>query len=240
MNLKQLFTKLANGHLRELAITGEGSGVVPISSQGKLAYAANEALAALYARFPLAERTAIIQTYAGLYEYRLEPEYALSSGSAQPIKYIVDTIGPTFDGHVLMITDIFDANHVWIPMNDRNNIVSWHTKGNMALVMDYPVADVRYFVNYRKAHPELPIDTDEIETQTLEEIEIDIPAQLEAAFMHHIASGIYGGMSMESSIMKTTRHLDRYEAECIFHENNNTFNGSVAETNRKPYLRGWP
>jgi hypothetical protein len=105
--------------------------------------------------------------------------------------------------------------------------------------MDYPVAGQRYFVNYRKAHPELPTDPDELEQLGLENIEIVLPRELEAALMHFIASDIYGGMSMESSMAKSNKHLERYEAACVFHELNNTFNGSVAETNMKPDLGGW-
>lgn len=239
MNLPQLFKKLSVGVLRELSIAGEGTGIVPIGNQPKLLAAANEGLSAIYARFPLAERTLVLETYAGIYEYKLHPDFALSSASAEPIKYIVDNMGQVFDGNVLMITDVYDSAHHWLPLNDRNNIKSWHTKGNTGLVMDYPVTGERYFVGYRKAHPELPTDADELEQLTLEDIEIVLPRELEPALMHFIASDIYGGMSMESSMAKSNKHLERYEAVCTFHELNNTFNGSVAETNMKPDLGGW-
>lgn len=240
MNLSTLLTKLSVGPLRDLSIGNSGAGHISAANQPKVTFAANEALRALYARFPLDERTAIIETSNGIYHYKLDPAFAESNvASLQPVKYIKDGMGPTFDGHVLMITDVFDSGHCPLALNDRNNPKSWHTKGNTGLVMDYPVEGVRYFIGYRKAHPELPVLLDEIETLTIDQIEIIVPTQLEAALAHHVASGIYAGMNMESSQAKTAYHLQRYEAECVFHENNNTFNGSVAESNMKFENGGW-
>lgn len=253
MNLTELLQKLSYGPLSELAIAGEGMGEVPIENIPKLIIPINDALTKLYARFTLAKETVILETVDGIYAYRLAARFAQLSGSDEPNKYLKDTVGHPFLDDVLQITDVLgnqaalptdpnyitqprldENDYVALPLNDRNDRLSWHTTRYDTLSMDYPKTGDRYFIQYRAKHvpiPVVPADTDAIE--------ILIPSTLEAALLAYVAKAIYGNMSMESALGKSRMHLAIYEEECAALEAKDAFSQFAESSNLKPQLRGW-
>ncbi|WP_199097199.1 hypothetical protein [Dyella sp. ASV21] len=253
MNLSELLQKLSYGQLSELPIAGEGTGVVPEANIPKLVVRINDALAKLYARFDLQKRTVILETVDGVYAYQLAPQFAQTSGSSEPNKYLKDTVANPFLDDVLQVTAILanqaalptDPNYITtprldendyipMPLNDVEDRLSWHTLSFDTLAMDYPKTGDRYFIQYRAKHAPIPLKPDD-----LDKVQIRIPSQLETALLSHIAGNVYAGMSMEMSLAKSQQLLALYEAECKFHEERDTFTQFNESGNVKPLLGGW-
>ena len=253
MNLADLLAKLSYGPLSELAMAGEGSGVVPAASIPKLIIAINDALVKLYTRFSLERKTLVLETVDGIYAYRLTQEYAQTSSSNQPNKYIKDSVVYPFTGDVLQVVGVMGnaaklptdpeyitqprlpvSDYIDLPLNDRNDRLSWHTTAFDTLSMDYPKTGDRYFVLYRAKHAPIPLVP-----ANAAAVDIRLPDVLESALLAYVAYRIYGGMSMEMAVSKSRIHLQVYESECAELENQNLFNQSEASTNMKPVLHGW-
>lgn len=253
MKLSELLQKLSYGQLSELAIAGEGTGKVPDENVPKLIVRINDALTALYTRFDLQKRSVILETADGVYAYQLAPQFAQLSGSSEIYKYIKDTVANPFLDDLLQITDVLgnqgalptDPNYItvprledndWIslPLNDRNDRLSWHTLSYDTLAMDYPKTGDRYFIQYRAKHVPIPLQPTE-----LNKIEIRVPAALETALLSHVAGNVFAGMSMESALGKSQMLLKTYEAECSLHELRDTFAQFNEGSNAKPAMGGW-
>lgn len=253
MNLTELLQKLSWGPLAELSIAGEGSGFVPPENVPRLVIPINDVLRKLYARFALQKRTVILETVDGVYAYQLAPQFAQLSGSTEPNKYLKDTTANPFLNDVLQVTDILgneaalptdpkyvnqprldENNYVSLPLNDREDRLSWHALSYDTLSMDYPKTGDRYFVQYRAKHASIPLQPAEPG-----EIQIRIPEQLETALLSGVAACIYGGMSMEAALGKAKMHAGIYEEECLRLELADMFNQFVEATNTKPAKGGW-
>jgi hypothetical protein len=253
MNLTELLQKLSYGPLAELAVAGEGSGVVPPANIPRLVIPLNNALTKLYARFKLQTRTMILETVDGVYAYRLAPQFAQLSGSTELNKYIKDTVDNPFLDDVIQVTSIMgnqaslptdphyitqprsDTNdYVDLPMNNVNDRLSWHTLSYDTLGMDYPKTGDRYFIQYRAKHAPIPLQPADASL-----VEIHIPDQLELALLSSIAGAIYAGISSDTAVGKANMHAKAYEAECQRCELQDMFNQFSESTNLKPVLGGW-
>ena len=234
MNLAEWLQTLSVGPLEEQPIGGSGSGVVPVENIPKIVLRLNNALTALYTRFPLQIRQIVIATVDGRYNYPLEQRFAQTSASTEPVKFIQDTVAEPYLGDFLKLQAVYDALHAELPINDKNDPLSWHQTAYDTLTMDYPLTGTSFFVEYRAQHariPLVPVDPTEIT--------IRIPPALESALLHHVAGHLYGNMSMEGAMAKSQAHLLAYESECAFHEASNTFVSSTDSANRKPTVGGW-
>lgn len=234
MTLAELLQMLSYGPLSELAIGGNGSGTVPAGNIPKLVLRINAALTQLYTRFPLQLRTIAVATVDGLYHYPLRQEFAQTSASSEINKFIQDTVAEPFLGDVLAIASVADSANVELPLNDRNDALSWHVTSYDTLSMGYPLTGTTFFVQYQAAHAPIPLVPNDPAL-----VQIRLPRQLENALLACVAAKIYGGMSMEGALGKAQMHEAEYEKECSYHELNNTFGQSAESGNVKPALFGW-
>ena len=236
MNVENLLQKLSFGPLSELAIAGDGSGVVPTPNIPKIILRVNNALSALYTRFPLEKKAIVIETRNGLWAYPLRREFAITSDSTEPNKFIIDSPAQPFLGDVLMVDGIANAENCALPFNVANDEESWHKVSYDTISSNHINDQERLFVHYRARHFEFDLNKPELET------EIRIPSSLEAALLAHIAGNIYANMSMEGALAKAQAHLSNYENECSFHEERNTFaqwEGSGREDRQMFRRNGW-
>lgn len=238
MNFGQLLKKLSHSSLSELAVGGHGSGVVPLEEVPKIAIKTMDALRGLYTRFPLDCRTLTLETVSGIYTYPLRREYAQTSDSDEPNKFIKDTPDNPFTGDIVMVTGVNDDRFLELPFNDNMRKCEWRLVAYDTLAYSDPVTAERFFVEYRANHPEIPFDALDQEGQ-YEQIEIRIPTVLERALVVHIASSIYSTMSIEGAMAKADRLMMVYENECLFHEERNTFNQWSAQSERDIRKNGW-
>lgn len=234
MLFEKVLQTLSLDYCRDLALLGDGSGTVPDENIPLVAMRANMALMALYTRFPLEKQTLVLETVDGVHTYYLRPEYAQTSGSPHIHKYLKDTADKPFTGNVLMVTEVYDSEHRPLPLNDRHSNSGWHTAGYDALRYDQPRTGVRFYVDYRAKHAEIPVEAEAAKTSTLA-----LPDSLMAAFLAHIAGNLYAGMGGADALNKSQALLLRYETECQFLEEKNVLHQSTEHSNIKPYLGGW-
>lgn len=234
MLLSDLFQQLSVGPLQDLAIAGAGTGTVPVENYPKIMVPVNQALIALYTRFPLHKKSLILEAVDGISTYWLQTDFAQTSASAEPNKYIQDTVEDPFLGDVLQVTGIFDSEHCPLPLNDKNDCKSWFTPTYDALLMDYAVTGDRYYVEFHARHARLdlaPVDPGLVTVR--------VPPVLETAFMYCIAGYVYGVMNMEGAVSRSQEFHSRYDALCQFVEERNTLNNFTDSSNMKPELGGW-
>ncbi len=236
MNFNQLLQKLSYGPLAELAIGGTGSGSVPSENIPKLVHHTNNALIALHTRFPLRLKILDLETVDGVFEYFLRQRFALTSGSTEIHKYIKDSVLDPFTGDLLKINSISDLNGCEVPLNKKGNELSWFTTGYDSLRMYYPVTGTSYKIEYRARHAALSVNPDEDERELFQ---LAIPAELEPALVAHIASNVYGSMSMEGALAKSQNFMATYENEVAIQENVNTWDQHHTAENTAFERGGW-
>lgn len=234
--LADIARDLSLGHLADLPSFGEGDGLIEPTQLSKFLLRANDALRAVYARFPLQMQTIIVEAVDGVHLYPLRKEYALTSGSVQPNKFIKDSVANPFKEDVLGIEHVFDGEHCELSLNDRNDPTSLHTPSFDVLQIDKPKTGDRYHVQYRAMHEPVPMTVTETE---MVNVPLRIPAALLSAFKFHIASGLHEGGGSEGTTAKSIMYASAYETECIQLEKTNALNHSMVDTNIKPELRGW-
>lgn len=232
--LADIARDLSLGYLSDLPAFGIGDGVFEPTQVPRLLVRANDALRAMYTRFPLQMKTLIIEAVDGRHQYPLRSEYALTSASTEPVKFIKDSVLEPFLGDVLGIEHVYDADHCELPLNDRQDPLSLHTPSYDVLQIDKPVTGVRYHVEYRAAHLPIPMGTVDLST-----IPLRIPAAALTAFKLHIAGGLHEGAGSDGTITKAMAYSQAYEQECTRLEQANTLNQSMADTNLKPEIGGW-
>lgn len=237
MQLSDAFEKLSFGPLSDLSVGGNGSGTIPEGKQPQVINRINGALSALYTRFPLQMRTIILETNSLLLLYPLRREFAQTSDSTEPVKFIKDTVSQPFLGDVAKVISVSNGDNEILGLNNSNDPESWHLVSYDTLAYDFPKDTKQFFVNYRARHA--LIDLKETSPET---VEIRIPPELESAFLHHIAGNIFSGMGMEGALAKSQGHLSAYENECSFLDDQNIFdqwatpNGMTRDTFR---AKGW-
>ena len=108
MQLGDLFANLSYGSLSNLAIGGEGSGVIPAQHEPRLVSLTNQALKLLSGKFLMCEKEVIIRAIEGRAIYPLEYEFAESNTAATGDKFIVDTVEQPFMEDVVTVLEIYD------------------------------------------------------------------------------------------------------------------------------------
>lgn len=235
MLLTEAHQKLAFGPLSELSIGGNGTGVIPPDKLPQVNFRINNALIALYTRFPLRLKTVELETVTGIHTYFLRREFAQTSPSTELNKYLKDHPSDPFLGDVSKIHGVIDAaTGMPLPLNDQHNELSWFLPSFDSLRMGYPRTGDRYWIEFRARHEEIPLQPQDPGT-----VELVLPPELHPAFLAHVAGHVYGNMSMEGALAKSQNHLATYEAECQFHEERNTFDQWATDSNIKMQLGGW-
>lgn len=232
--LADLARDLSLGHVSDLPAYGIGDGVFEPSQVPKLLLRVNDTLRLLYTRFPLQRRTLVVEAIDGVHLYPLRVEYALTSGSLEPNKFIKDSVADPFRGDVLGIEHVFDGDRNELALNDRQDCTSLHTPSFDVLQIDRPVTGDRYHVEYRAAHAPVPMDTTDLAS-----IPLRLPAALLSAAKYHIAAGLHEGAGSEGAMTKAQSYLNAYEAECARLDQANTLNQSMVDTNTGPERGGW-
>ena len=232
MILQDVLDLIVAGPVGDLPLGGGGSGVLPAEKRPLLGLKLDSALLALHTRFPLRLKTLELVTFTGRYSYPLEPKYALTDPGAEPQRFLLDSESEPFTGDVLAIERIYDGSHCPLPLNDREDPLSWFTPRPTTLSMDYPLDDTHYFVEYRARHPKL--DTSSPSTEA-----VDVPDVLLNALLARVAYEAFCGQTGENATMKAQEQLAKYEAECALVEDRNSVQSSVTDTNTKFDQGGW-
>lgn len=235
MNVTQFFKKVAHSPLADTFMANGGDALIaeiPVEYESRVVNATNLALVALFSRLSLRTRTINLRTVDGLFTYPLRKDFALTSGSSEPNKFIEDSPDSPFLGDVLQIEYVMDSQRNDLGLNDRRNATSWFTTEPDVLTMDYPVTGDLYFVQYRAAHPEV-VEGEDYDSQF-----INVPPALVNTLVTKTILELYTTMGTETAIMKAQELETKYAALINEHEMLNTFNTSVVDTREDTFQRG--
>jgi hypothetical protein len=236
MQLLELYRRLSYGELSNLAIGGEGVGVITEDAQPRITEYANEALLRLHSRFLLRENILFLRQIDHLTYYYLLKRFARSELKTPPCPntphlYILDNDDEPFENDLIKILEVMDQDGCKLPLNDSENCKSLFTPQPNLLQIPDPIADRVLSINYQARHPKL--------THTDVCQEIDLPFALEGALTAYIAHKVFSHMNTQESSAKGAEHLQIYDLICQEVADMDLVSQSRATTTLKFHERGF-
>lgn len=209
MLLAEVFDQLTYGELAQLSLSGKELGALPSSSYPAVVSFINLGLTELHKRFPIRLLTATIQQYASIPTYYLSTQYSTNGGSAEPIKYLLDTAGDPFENTVFKIETVRDPDNVVYTLNVVSDTAAVMTPEYNAVTMPNPVDDTLITVEYRSGHKRILLaDLDP------EAYELRLPRALLNPLVLFVASRAYSSRPTLEGNNESQVHLAKFEAAC--------------------------
>lgn len=237
ISLNSLMPVLSFGKLSNLAIMGEGSGVVPETSYPRVIAAVNAARTALYTRFRLKDKELQLIATEGRTDYFIRPEYAFNSGVISVEKYLIDDPTDPFLGGLARIEAVYSPHGIAMQMNnltDECNSIYFPSVDSVRLVD--PKQDDLYRIIYRYAPTHLELDLDMVAHG---DDDLGIPDVYREAFLSYIAAQVYGAINGQENTAKSQEHMVMYEAECARLTINNVDLSNQSNANTRFSANGW-
>ena len=238
MKLGELFKELSVGELSNLAMSKDGSGTIVDKHHTKLIVYLNTALLEIYTRFPLITKELLIAQTEHITNYHLKRQFALSSNSDQPHKYIIDINGEPYDGICLRIMSVSDLLGGFIPLNDESDSRSYFTPQPNILQIPYPINGNVTSVTYQTNHPVILSEGITDGWDKLDQ-DIEIPLFLKGALIHHIAYSVYSHMNGQEQQIKAQEYITLFEDKCSKVEDGDLANATVSTSHSKLLDRGF-
>lgn len=207
MKVSQLFENLAMAELSNLAIAD--NGVLADKAHQRILRYTDEALLALFTRFPLKTRNLIIEMQEHITKYHLAQKFAECSQSNEPFKYIKDLPEEPFKDDALKILEVWDSQNRKRPLNDPEHEHSVFTPQPTTLEVPIPLHGKALAVTYQARHPSLVRETEYINQH------IDIPVYLESALQNYIGSKVYSHMNGQENKITSQEFMMNYENSCL-------------------------
>lgn len=164
MLLSDIFDALQYGELKQLPVGGKGMGITE-DSYPELVSHVNNALTAIFKRFPIKLKTVTIQQEEDISTYILSSRFAVSNSVPNADKYIIDTDAVPFIDDVLKIESIKDEADVVIPLNRPTDTTSIMVTDYNVIQVPFPDSTKTIAVTYRANHPKI-VTVDLVPTQT--------------------------------------------------------------------------
>lgn len=237
MRLTDLFEELSVGELSQLSMSGEGSGEIAAKSHLKLISYINSSLLKIYTRFTLKTNEVLVEQHEHITNYHLTRDYAMSSESNQPYKYISDLGGEPFKGGVLKILTVQDLLGGYIPLNDSGNMRSYFTPQPEILQVPYPITGNVISVTYQDKHPDILYHG--VTEQERMAQEITLPLFLKDALIKLIAYNVFTHMNGQEHTAKAQEYLSMYEMACELVDEGDFSNQTVSTSHSKLTERGF-
>lgn len=232
MNIQDLYRKLSYGVLKNLAMSGEGSGDIREKDRGSVILAANESLLRIYSRFLLREKDVLIQQMVGTTNYHLLKRFAaFTEDSPETKRYILDMGLEPFEEDVIKILSVYNSDGFQMPLNDNEAAWSLFTPQANVLQVPNPEPGMALSVLYQARHPELVADK-------LEQ-PIELPDVLHGAFFAHIGYQIYESMGTAEAQARSMSLFQQYQWITDDAVANDSVQTSISTSNSRFEKRGW-
>lgn len=210
MNLSDVFNYLVEGEVSHLFLASSGTQI-DAATYAKLARHIRSALTSLHTRFDLRQEELVIQQYDNITDYVIKEKYGVLSGSAEPVKYILETTNNRFyDGKLIKVEEVYNEDGDALPLNIPGDDESLYTPSYNILQIPYPVATNVCSVIYRADHDPFTVDA----TTDPDTIEISLPEYLLLPLSYFVASRMVNPINQEQE-GKATNYLAKYEAACL-------------------------
>lgn len=246
MLLSEVFSALAYGELSQVVQGQHTDGEIDEDRYPELISHINLGLMALYKRFPLKEEEIKVALQSGMLTYPLTTAYAVSNTeSAQPVKFIIDTVGAPFKDDILKIERVYVDSGRELGLNDEADCYACLTPS--ATVLRVPEAIVEKSstlpdrlhtenlrVVYRAAHPKI----DAASVFAPDQVVLELPYSHMEALLLFIASRVHNPIGMTNEFHAGNSYAAKYENECMKLE---VFNLRVDQSagNSRLIRNGW-
>ena len=226
---------LSYGELSNLAMSGEGSGVIAENKKQQIISFANEALLRLHTKFILAERSLILELQEGQTLYQLTSQHAVQSfdPSVIGVPYIIDTPWNKFEDDLIRVLNVQNSWGQSRPLNDTKRVDSCFTPSFLVLQVPRTQLKEVISVGYQAKHKELTY------TSEGEDSEITLSDPLHGALTAFIAHKVYQGMNTQESLAISQMHIAMFDSICNDAQEMDFLNTSISETNTRFNDRGW-
>jgi hypothetical protein len=236
MQLKDLFRDLSYGQLSNLAIGGNGTGVINEDGKPRIVSYTNEALLRLHSKFLLRENILFFGQVEHLTYYYMLERYARSGLTDPPCAetphlYILDNADEPYQGDLIKIMQVLDEFGTQIPLNDAERADSIYTPQPNLIQIPEPIDGKVLSVEYQARHPIIGQD-DFCQ-------EIDLPYVLEGALKSYIAYKVYSDMNGQENAAKAVEHMAMYTGICDEVTSMDTVSQSRSTTPVKFFERGF-
>lgn len=221
MLVQDFFDQLTYGELAQVEIGGiETTGIVP-EVYPNVVSQINLGLIALAKRFPLKVVTVRVQEYDTINLYKLHTDFAVNGGSAEPIKYIEDTVDDPFVNNVLKveyIKDYTDAEYpVEVPFNVLSDADSILKRTHNSFYIPDTSTPRPLNVTYRATLDAINLDTLDPDVD-----EIDIPPVLNEALLYFVAARLHANRpTIDGQENTSLKYMQMYESELAKIDNEN-------------------
>ena len=201
--LEDILRDLSYGELAQLKIGNllpeEFESAPDPKSYAQILSHINLGLKELYKRFLLARKELeIIQYPDNFATYLLDNKYALGNvASAEPIKFINDTVALPFENDLLKIEECWyvnaDAEDKLLFMNDPTEEDSVYTPTYRSLLLPEDNEFGNVTIKYRASHPKLVYST----AMDPADVDIELPDALHEALLFYVASRAFASLNTD-------------------------------------------
>jgi hypothetical protein len=214
MNLLDVFTALTYGELKQLSLGNfcpdDAESAPDTADYAQIMSHINLGLTELHKRFLLRTEELYVQQYSHIETYVLSWEYAATNdASAQPYKYILDTVGNPFPDNVLKIEECYNEIGELLVLNKASDDESLFTPTYRSIQVPAPVSANILGVQYRAAHPKVVYERG----MDPEDFDIGIPEGLLEALLYYVAMRCFTGLNTDDN-HEGNNYLKKFEASC--------------------------
>lgn len=232
MKIFDLYRNLANGVLRNLAMSQETPGAIRAKDQETVILAANEALLRLYSRFNLREKDVLIRQTDGVTNYHLLKRFAEThEPRVERHTYIMDLVLEPFEQDVIKVLAVYNSDGYQMPLNDNEAPWSLFTPQANVLQVPNPEPGKALSVMYQARHPEL----DHLKLEQ----PIELPDVLHGALFSYIGYQVYDAISTPEALARSQSLLMSYTSICDEAASSDAVQTSISTTNSRFEKRGW-
>ena len=235
MRLSEIFDQFTYGELAQVSFSGQDDGFgIQVGAYDRMVTQVNLALTELYKRFPLKKSSVTIQQYDAISTYYISTDFAVSNvGGAEPVKYLVDTVGSPFPEDLLKIESIVNDAGDTIPLNDCTDETSISTPSYNAITVPVPSSDVTLTVNYRANHKRIISAGLDPDAQ-----EVEIPRSHLEPLLYYVASRILTSQATLENNGLGMEYMLKFEQACTKISELDIMN-KEDPTNLKSCNNGW-
>lgn len=227
MTLDDLISDLVLGPLQSLYTSLNGSTNISPLVQARLTSYTNQALKALYSKFPLLKKELILHLEDCVHMYKLVPENAQSNNR---YGFICDHHSK-FEGDVIKILEVYNDKGLRYPINDTADPTSLFTPTYNTLQVPFARCGMTLSVIYQAKFTELKeFDPD---------YKIDLPPLLEEALIAFISSKAYSHINGDGNKATSQEFMATFEARCMEVGDKDLAGTSEVETLTKLETRGF-
>lgn len=229
--LQNLLADLSRGELRDLHMSGDGSGSILSNYIDGVVLHINDVLTELYTRIPLRIKDCIIEMQEGMTNYHLDSRFAASNYDPDlgyP-PYILDLQRDPFEDDVIKIMYVFTQEGQSLPINDTARPDSVYTPETRVLQIPFAMAGKILSVSYQALHTELK--SADLTT------EIILPSALYPPLRQLVASRVFNAMDGKEG--KAVQLIQLAEKQILLLESNDALGVTISQTNQAFDLGGW-